>query len=107
MLISTWQTFIPMYFAMNKVNYARYGCYYIHTLVNMEHIYPGLRELLRKNGMSVQAQDHYPHRTSIDQRGEQTINRDAKTSGFNNILFSFYKNTLQCFTNANIVTLVT
>ena len=30
---------------------------------------------------SVQAQDRYPARTSIDQRGEQTINRDAKTAG--------------------------
>ena len=72
MLISAWQTFIPLYFSMNKVNYARYGSYYIHTLINMEHIYPDLRELLSRNGMSVQAQDRYPHRTSIDQRGEQT-----------------------------------
>ena len=31
--------------------------------------------------MSVQGQSSYPTRTPIDQRGEQTINRDAKTSG--------------------------
>ena len=31
--------------------------------------------------MSVQAQDHYPNRTAIDQRGEQSVNRDAKTAG--------------------------
>ena len=29
----------------------------------------------------VQGQEKYPLRTAIDQRGEQTINRDAKTSG--------------------------
>ena len=31
--------------------------------------------------MSVQAQERYAVRTAIDQRGEQTINRDARTSG--------------------------
>ena len=29
----------------------------------------------------MQGQEKYPCRTAIDQRGEQTINRDAKTSG--------------------------
>ena len=81
MLIAAWKIFIPMYFALNNVNYARYGSYYVHTLVNMERIYLGLRGLLEERGLSVQAQDLYPLRTSIDQRGEQTINRDAKTSG--------------------------
>ena len=37
--------------------------------------------MLEKPGLSVQAQDRYPVRTALDQRGEQTINRDAKTSG--------------------------
>ena len=32
-------------------------------------------------GLSVQAQDSYPLKTSIDQRGDQTINHDAMTSG--------------------------
>ena len=31
-------------------------------------------------GMSVQAQTVHPVRTAIDQRGEQTINKDAKTT---------------------------
>ena len=31
--------------------------------------------------MSIQAQDRHPVRTAIDQRGEQTMNQDAKTSG--------------------------
>ena len=42
-----------------------------------------------KNVLSVQAQDSYPLRTLVDQRGEQTINRNAKTSGKNLLLFSF------------------
>ena len=56
---------LPFCFVLNKQNYARYGC----------------KELLLDKGLSVQAQSRYPLRTSIDQRGEQTINRDAKTSG--------------------------
>ena len=62
------------------VNYARYGSYYVHTLKNMETLHPGLKDMLEKTG-SVQGQNCYPMRTALDQRGEQTINRDAKTSG--------------------------
>ena len=29
----------------------------------------------------MQAQKKYPHRVAIDQRGEQTLNREAKTTG--------------------------
>lgn len=81
MIINAWLKLLPMHFALNKINYARYGSYYVYTLTNMEHLYPGLRDLIDKGGLSVQAQDSYPLRTSIDRRGEQTINRDAKTSG--------------------------
>ena len=28
MMVKAWQTFLPMYFAFNKVNYTRYGSYY-------------------------------------------------------------------------------
>ena len=41
---------------------------------------PGLKKLLQKTGLSVQAQEMYPSRVAIDQRGEQAINRDAKTT---------------------------
>ena len=50
-------------------------------LESIELQYPGCKELLLSAGLSVQAQDHYPNRTAIDQRGEQSINRDAKTAG--------------------------
>ena len=89
MLIAAWKKFIPMYFSTNKVNYARYGSFYLHTLIHLDNIYPGLRDLLKRNGISVQGQESYPLRTAIDQRGEQTINRDGKTSGKRN---SIYKN---------------
>ena len=53
----------------------------MNLLENIEQIYPGLKELLRYKGLSVQAQDRYKLHTAIDQRGEQSINRDAKTTG--------------------------
>ena len=46
----------------------------------MEQLYPGL-EHLKDSGISVQAQESFPSRTSIDLRGEQTINKDSKTVG--------------------------
>ena len=73
-----WKQFIPFYFALNKINYARYGSNYVEVLNNIDRLYPGMRQSLP---IWVQAQDRYPVRTSIDQRGEQSINRDAKTSG--------------------------
>ena len=53
---------------------------YFNNLVDIDLVYPGLRDLLQNNGMSIQAQEYYPSRISIDQ-GEQTINKDAITAG--------------------------
>ena len=63
------------------MNYARYGSYYVQVLKQIQSKYPGLMELLLPCELSVQAQETNPVRTAIDQQGEQTINRDAKTSG--------------------------
>ena len=72
---------LPFYFALNKHNYARYGTIYVHSLANIGAKHPGCKKLILNKGLSVQAQCRYPLRKSIDQRGEQTINRDAKNSG--------------------------
>eukprot|EP00794_Sanderia_malayensis_P010438 gene10438-biopygen7613 len=40
-----------------------------------------LLKLLEEKGMSVQAQSKYPHRVAINQRGKQTLNREAKKTG--------------------------
>ena len=79
--LNCWQYFMPFYFSLNKTNYSRCGSHYVNLLENIEQIYLGLKELLRYKGLSVQAQDRYKLRTAIDQRGEQSINRDAKTTG--------------------------
>ena len=71
---------LPYFFAIDKQNYARYGSCYINTLENLDITHAGCRELLKYKGLSVQGQEKYPCRVAIDQRGEQTINRDAKVS---------------------------
>ena len=87
MRLNAWKEILPLYFAFNKTNYARYGTWYVQTMIEIDERYPGLKELLNTTGFSVQAQTSYPIRISVDQRGEQSINRDAKTAG---IIFSFY-----------------
>ena len=79
--LHAWEYFIPYYFATNKSNYARYGSFYLQTMKSIDILYPGLKRILEANCLSVQAQDRYPVHTAIDQRGEQTFNRDAKTIG--------------------------
>ena len=65
MRLHAWEYWLPFYFTSNFCNYARYGSYYLETLKNLDNLYPGLKEMLEKNGLSVQAQTRYPHRTAI------------------------------------------
>ena len=81
MMVKAWQTFLSMFFAFNEVNYARYDSYYTYILVNMEQFYPDLKEMISKEDILIQGQEKYALRTEIDQRGEQSIIRVAKTSG--------------------------
>ena len=80
-LAFVWYSFLPFYFVLDKQNYAWYGSFYVTMLLNMEVTYPGLKTLIAEKGISIQGQDRYPLRTFVDQRGEQTINKDAKTAG--------------------------
>ena len=68
-------------FALNKQNYVRYRSLYVHYLEKLGATHPGCRELIKEKGLSVQCQDRYLAGIPIDQRREQTINRDAKTAG--------------------------
>ena len=72
---------LPFFFALNKQNYARYGSLYVTTLENLKKTHPGCMELLSEKGLSVQGQQRHESRIAIDQRGEKTINKDAKVSG--------------------------
>ena len=79
--LDAWERILPYQFIFNKINYARYGSYYIHVLKHIQSKYHGLKELLLPCGLSVQAQETQPVRIAIYQRGEQIINKGANTSG--------------------------
>ena len=79
--VVSWEYFLHLNFALNKQNYARYGAFYVNVLENIATVYPGLKEIIEEKGLSVQGQEYYSLRTATDQRGEQTLNRDAKIVG--------------------------
>ena len=72
---------MPFFFALNRTNYARYGAYYMLQLQNLDITHPGCKELVKRSSISVQGQDKYALHTAIDQRGKQTLNKDAKSTG--------------------------
>ena len=45
------------YFVFNKTNYASYESYYLETLKTIENSYPGIKEIMKHNGLSAQGQD--------------------------------------------------
>ena len=49
--LAAWKNWLPLYFATNQFNYARYGSCYIEVLENMETLYVGLKQLLQKTGL--------------------------------------------------------
>ena len=79
--LKAWKEILPYFFGLKRTNYSRYGSYYVCQLQAIDTLFPGCKDLLKQHGISVQGQERYPLRTAIDQRGEQTFNRDAKTSG--------------------------
>ena len=69
-----WSHFIPYYFVLNKINYARHRSYYPLVMKTINSTRLGLKEMLKlKLKLSVQAQDKYALHTVINQTGEQTI----------------------------------
>ena len=69
-----WEFFLPFYFSTNKHNYARYGSWYVHQMRNRDSLHSG-NEII----FSVQSQARYNLRTAVDQREEQSLNKDRKT----------------------------
>ena len=41
-----WKQLVPLAFALNKTNYARYGSYYVNSLENMDSTHPGCSEII-------------------------------------------------------------
>lgn len=72
---------IPLYFACDHHNYARYLVVHLINLLNLQSTNPGAEELLRNNGFSVNRSQVPSSRNYVDITIEQTINRHAKCTG--------------------------
>ena len=78
--IDAWEYFLSLSFATNKIYYARYGIFYIQQLKNLDSTHPRTFEEIcdfvsvRRNKTGIGQ--------AIDQAGEQTYMRNAKTAGF-------------------------
>jgi hypothetical protein len=68
---------VPLFFACNKHNYARWMTMFVLHLVNMDKSHPGLRQILSRGALSVRRTHNNLSRNPIDMTLEQTINADA------------------------------
>ena len=66
-------------------------------LMNIEEKYPGMTEFFRIAGISAQTQTKHAIKTATDQRGEQTISKDAKSTS-NSIQSGSHTNTANKYT---------
>ena len=48
-----WKESLPMWFATNKIHYARYGTFYVKFLEHLEYTHPGAKEEIEEKGLSV------------------------------------------------------
>ncbi len=68
---------VPLFFACNKPNYARWMTMFVIRLTNIDHTHPGLKEILQKGALSIRRSSHSFSRSPVDLTLEQTINQDA------------------------------
>ena len=68
--------FLLLYLSTNKHNHARYGNWYVYQMRNRDSLHSG-NDII----FSVQSQARCNLRTTVYQRGEQSLNKDAKTVG--------------------------
>lgn len=68
---------IDLFFATNRLNYARWMSKYQLDLMNLQDSHPGLRQILEEGGFSVRRTDNEFARIPVDLTLEQTVNADA------------------------------
>ena len=70
--LECYKNIVASCFSTNKVNYARYGRYYVKLLENLSQPHPGAAEELMKKGLSVRRNESGIGQL-IDGAGEQTF----------------------------------
>ena len=75
-----WKESLPMWFATNKIHYARYGTFYVNFLEYLEDTHPGAKEKIEEKGLSVR-RNTLGIGQAVDMAGEQSYMKSAKTAG--------------------------
>ena len=70
-----------LFFSYDHPNYARYTTIYYLILLNLDRTHPGLKDLLKRNGFSVNRSGVPTSRNGVDITIQQTIIRHAKSHG--------------------------
>ena len=88
--LQCWKDSLPYCFAMNKQNYARYGTFYCSQLMALDDNYPGAKDELVNNGLSV-CRNNTGIRQATDAAGEQTFMKNSKTPGKSTMIITKQK----------------
>ena len=75
-----WNESLPMWFATNKIHYARYGTFYVKFLEYLEDTHPGAKEEIKEKGLSVR-RNTLGIGQALYMAGEQSYMKSAKTAG--------------------------
>ena len=75
-----WKESLPMWFATNKIHYARYGTFYVKFLEYLEDTHPGAKEEIEEKGLSKRC-NTLGIGQAVDMAGEQSYMKSAKTAG--------------------------
>ena len=71
-----WKESLPMWFATNKIHYARYGTFYVKFLEYLEDTHPGAKEEIEEKGHNTLGIGQ-----AVDMAGEQSYMKSEKTAG--------------------------
>ena len=80
--LSNVKAFLPLFFAYDRINYARYASVYYSDMCPLEATHPEAYNAFHQGDFFVQRSEgcHFAQ-VAVDQTIKQTVNRDSKTAG--------------------------
>ena len=72
---------IPLFFALDQQNYARYLTLYVSNLESVDETHPEASKYMKECALSVNRIAYPASGTPVNQTIEQTINKHAKSAG--------------------------
>ena len=76
-----------IFFACNRLNYARWMVRYCLNLVNIDTTHPGMRQVLENGAMSIRRKNKPFSRTPVDSRANRQCGCRLQTNGYCSIQY--------------------